>query len=204
MEDGQVYRIGGNEPIKVNVRVLSATHRDLEEAVAKGSFRQDLYFRLKVVTITLPPLRDRREDIILLAFNFMKEFSQRYGRNVTSMTADIRRAFTNYDWPGNVRELKGVVESMVALDRDGELGIDDLPDSTPLRQIPQREPEVMGQQSLIGQPLEIVEAFYIQKALELADGNREEAAKMLKIGERTLYRKIKDYHLITKKRSSPV
>ncbi len=204
LEDGQVYRIGGNEPIKVNVRVLSATHRDLEDAVAKGTFRQDLYFRLKVVTIALPPLRDRREDIILLAFHFMKEFSQRYGRNVTSIAAEIRRAFNTYDWPGNVRELKGVVESMVALDRDGELGIDDLPDATPLRKIPPGDGEVMGQQSLIGQPLEVVEAYYIQKALELANGNREEAAKMLKIGERTLYRKIKDYQLITKKRSTPV
>ncbi len=193
LEDGQVYRVGGNEPIKVNVRVISATHRDLEQAVAKGTFRQDLYYRLKVVTIKLPPLRERREDITLLATHFMKEFASRYGRDVKTISADVRRMFASYDWPGNVRELRHVIESMVAVDRDGILGIDDLPENEGLGKTQDAVAIPMGDSSLVGKPLAEVERYYIMQALEMAAGNREEAAEMLAIGERTLYRKIKEY-----------
>lgn len=201
LEDGQVYRLGGNDPIKVNVRVLSATHRNLEEAVAKGTFRQDLYFRLRVVTINLPPLRERREDIPLLVAAFLKEYSQRYGRPVTSISSDVRRALTAYDWPGNVRELRGVIESMVALDRDGVLGLDDLPDSSPLKAMPAEAALGAGNSSLIGRPFEEIEKYYIQKTLEMTNGNREEAARLLNIGERTLYRKIQEYDLAPRRKS---
>lgn len=201
LEDGQVFRIGGNEAIKVNVRLVSATNRDLEAAVAKGTFRQDLYFRLKVVTIKLPPLRDRREDVPLLAAHFVKEFSQRHGKQVNGITADVRRAMASYDWPGNVRELRNLIESMVVLDRDGILGLDDLPESEPLlRSHPSAPTLVVGPKNLVGQPLDTVERYYVEQALELTDGNREEAAKMLNIGERTLYRKIKQWGLEGKRR----
>ncbi len=193
LEDGQVYRVGGNEPIKVNVRVISATHRDLEQAVAKGTFRQDLYYRLKVVTIKLPPLRERREDITLLATHFMKEFASRYGRDVKTIAAEVRRMFASYEWPGNVRELRHVIESMVAVDRDGILGIDDLPENDGLGKAQDAVAIPMGESSLVGKPLAEVERYYILQALEMAAGNREEAAQMLAIGERTLYRKIKEY-----------
>jgi two-component system response regulator HydG len=195
LEDGQVYRIGGNDAIKVNVRVLSATHRNLEEQVAQGKFRQDLYFRLRVVTVNLPPLRERREDIILLATHFMREYSQRYGREVTGIAAGVRRAFEAYDWPGNVRELRSLIESMVALDRDGELGFDDLPDATPLGKLCPEDMPSPASAPLIGRPLEEVEKFYIQKALEKTEGNRDAAAELLKISVRTMYRKIKEYGL---------
>jgi two-component system response regulator HydG len=200
LEDGQVYRIGGNEPIKVNVRLLSATHRDLEAAVAKGTFRQDLYYRLKVVTIKLPALRERREDISLLAYHFLKELNQRHGKNVTTIAAELRRALTAYDWPGNVRELRNVIETCVVHDRDGILNLDDLPESEPLHAIKQIESATIGSDSLIGQPLEAVEKYYIEKALELTKGNREEAASLLKISERTMYRKIKEYGLVSKRK----
>ncbi len=193
LEDGQVYRVGGNEPIKVNVRVISATHRDLEQAVAKGTFRQDLYYRLKVVTIKLPPLRERREDLPLLAQHFLKEFATRYGREVKTIAAEVRRMFASYDWPGNVRELRHVIESMVAVDRDGILGVDDLPENDGLGKAQDAAAIPMGDTSLVGKPLDEVERYYILQALEMANGNREEAAEMLKIGERTLYRKIKEY-----------
>lgn len=193
LEDGQVYRVGGNEPIKVNVRVISATHRDLEQAVAKGTFRQDLYYRLKVVTIKLPPLRERREDIPLLAQHFMKEFASRYGRDVKTIAAEVRRMFAAYDWPGNVRELRHVIESMVAVDRDGILGVDDLPENDGLGKAQDAVALPMGDTSLVGKSLGEVERYYILQALEMANGNREEAAQMLQIGERTLYRKIKEY-----------
>lgn len=195
LEDGQVYRIGGNEAIKVNVRVLSATHRNLEAQVAEGKFRQDLYFRLRVVTITLPPLRDRREDINLLAYHFMKEYSQRYGREVTAISAEVRRAMAAYDWPGNVRELRGLIESMVALDRDGELGFDDLPDAAPLRRLAPEDALPAGELPLQGRSLEEIEKYYIRRALEQHEGNREAAADALKISVRTMYRKIKEYGL---------
>ncbi len=202
IEDGQIFRIGGNEAIKVNVRILSATNRDLEAAVAKGQFRQDLYFRLKVVTIRLPPLRERREDIPLLAAHFLKELSDRHGKAATGIAAEARRALAVYDWPGNVRELRNLIESMVVHDRDGILGLDDLPETEPIRRL---RPGAAGAQfpgDLVGQPLEAVERFYIQQALEQTHGNREEAATMLGIGERTLYRKIKQWGLDGKRRKT--
>ncbi|MCS7015872.1 MAG: sigma-54 dependent transcriptional regulator [Gemmatales bacterium] len=200
LEDGQVYRIGGNEAIRVNVRILSATHRDLEALVAKGAFRQDLYYRLKVVTIKLPPLRERREDITLLAHHFMKEMAQRHGKQVTGIAAEVRRVLTAYDWPGNVRELRNVLDSMVVHDRDGILGMDDLPEGELLWRAQGPSRTTSAEASLIGKPLEEVERFYIHQALELTQGNREEAARMLGIGERTLYRKIKQWGLNVRKR----
>src|SRR5947208_1670933 len=101
LENEEVFRIGSNEPIKVSVRLLSATNRDLEAAVAAGTFRQDLYYRLKVVTVKLPPLRERREDLPLLAAHFLKELNQRHGKRVTGIAEPVRKAMAAYDWPGN-------------------------------------------------------------------------------------------------------
>src|SRR5438874_994854 len=113
LENQEVFRIGSNEPIKVNVRLLSATNRDLEAAVVNGTFRQDLYFRLKVVTVKLPALRERREDLPLLTGHFLKEFNQRHGKQVTGISDPVRRLLDAYDWPGNVRELRNLIESML-------------------------------------------------------------------------------------------
>src|SRR5262249_14666506 len=110
LENKEVFRIGSNEPIKVNVRLLSATHRDLEAAVASGAFRHDLYFRLKVVTVHLPPLRERREDIPLLTAHFIKEFNQLHGKRVTSIAEPVRKRIATHEWKGNVRELRNQIE----------------------------------------------------------------------------------------------
>ena len=193
LENKEVFRIGSNEPIKVNVRVVSATHRDLDAAVAEGAFRQDLYHRLKVMTVKLPPLRERREDIMLLAAHFIKEFNAQHGKNVQTVAEPVRRAMMAYDWPGNVRELRNFIESMVVLDVDGVLGLDDVQDGQVVGKLPPAAGQSAGSSSLVGRPLSEVERYYTEQALALTNGNREEAAKMLGIGERTLYRNIKEW-----------
>jgi two-component system response regulator HydG len=195
LENGEVFRIGSNEPIRVNVRLISATHKDLDTAVKASEFRQDLYFRLKVVTIRLPTLRERREDIGLLAAHFIKEFNQRHGKHVKGIAEPLRKVLTAYDWPGNVRELRNLVESMVVQDSDGVLDLDDLQDADSLRRLLPAEAQAAGPNNLVGRPLTEVERYYIEQALQLTEGNREEASRMLGIGERTLYRVIQDWKL---------
>ncbi len=192
LEHGEIVRLGSNEPIPVNVRIISATNQNLEELVRQGKFRQDLYYRLKVATVRLPPLRERLEDIPLLVDHFVRELSAKHGRTVKAVQPAVRRAFMRYNWPGNVRELRNVIETMIVVDADGILGEDDLDQAG--FQLPKGGVE-LDESSLIGKPLVEVERWYIQKALELTNGNREEAARLLKIGERTLYRKIKRFGL---------
>jgi two-component system response regulator HydG len=195
LENQEVFRIGSNEAIKVNVRLLSATNRDLPAAVAEGKFRQDLYYRLKVVTVRLPPLRERREDIPLLVAHFLKEFNQHHGKHVKAIVDPVRRALAVYDWPGNVRELRNLVESMVVQDRDGILSMDDIQEGDSLRPLPTGTPAGAGSKDLVGRPLSEVQRYYIEQTLRLTEGKREEAARMLGIGERTLYRVIQDWKL---------
>jgi two-component system response regulator HydG len=195
LENQEVFRVGSNEPIKVNVRLLSATHRDLEAAVAVGTFRRDLYFRLKVVTVRLPPLRERREDVPLLAAAFIKEFNARHGKHVTAIADPLRRAMSAYDWPGNVRELRNLIESMVVQDRDGVLNLDDVQEGDGLLKASAPDAHPSGPGSLVGRPLTEVERYYVQQALDMTQGNREEASRMLGIGERTLYRIMQDWKL---------
>src|SRR5262245_31871155 len=172
LENGEVFRIGSNDPIKVDVRLLSATHRDLEAMIAEGKFRQDLYFRLKVGTVKLPALRERREDIPLLASHFLKEFTARHGKSVTSLAEPLRRAVARYDWPGNGRELRNTIESAVVQDFDGALDLDDLPEGDPLRRLerPEQVGPAAGADDLVGRPLAEVERYYIERALEQTGG----------------------------------
>jgi two-component system response regulator HydG len=202
LENQEVYRIGSNESIKVNVRLLSATNRDLEGAVAAGTFRQDLYYRLKVVTVKLPALRERREDIPLLTAHFVKEFSGRHDKHVGSVAEPLRKALAVYDWPGNVRELRNLMESLVVQDTDGVLGLDDLQEGDTLRRLPLSDNATTASTSLVGRPLIEVERYYIEQALQLTEGNREEAAKMLGIGERTLYRDMQEWKVQDKVREA--
>lgn len=193
LENQEVFRIGSNEPIKVNVRLLSATNRDLEAAIADGTFRQDLYYRLKVVTVKLPPLRERREDIPLLTTHFLKEFNERHGKHVKRIAEPVRKAMAAYDWPGNVRELRNLIESMVVQDLDCVLDIDDLQEGDNLRRAQFGESQPASPSNLVGKPLSEIERYYIEQTLAMTKGNREEAAQMLGIGERTLYRIIQDW-----------
>lgn len=195
IESGEITRVGSNEPIKVNVRILSATNRDLEKSIAEGTFREDLYHRLKVVTITLPRLADRREDIPLLIDYFMKEHAKRHQKTIRGISTAARRRLLTYDWPGNVRQLRNVIESMVVVDYDEVLDVDDLP-----QELAPVASEVVatganGLHELVGKPMSEIEALFISETLKATGGNRVEAANLLGIGERTLYRKIKEYGL---------
>ncbi|HEV3138782.1 MAG TPA: sigma-54 dependent transcriptional regulator [Pirellulales bacterium] len=195
LESGEITRVGSNEAIAVNVRILSATNRNLEDAIAAGTFRSDLYHRLKVVTIDLPRLADRSQDIPLLIEHFARQFSKRHHKSIDSMSAAARRRLIAFDWPGNVRQLRNVVESMVVVDYDGVLDLDDLPSElAPLQDAPEdaRGGSLSG---LVGKPLSEVERLFIAETLEQTSGNREAAAELLGIGQRTLYRKIKEFGL---------
>ncbi len=191
LEDGEIIRVGSNEPVRVNVRIISATKSYLPERVAQKQFREDLYFRIKGATISIPPLRSRREDIPLLIDHFIKQANKRHGNRVKAIGADARRALMAYDWPGNIRQLRNVIENMVVLASAEKLTAADLP------------PEIGGPAEAAGRQMEQLAGISLQQAeeqlirntLKMVAGNREQAAKILGIGERTLYRKIKEYGL---------
>jgi two-component system response regulator HydG len=192
LENGEVVRLGSNEPIRVDVRLISATNRKLDEMVAEKQFREDLYFRIKGITIVLPPLRERREDIPLLVHYFMQHAAEKYAKPIDGIDPDAQQVLMNYSWPGNVRELKNAVDTMVVLSNGNRLTVDSLP--------PGMGPAGRGSTAgsganVAGMSLEQLEKEAIVKTLEMVHGNREQAAKLLGIGERTLYRKIKEYGL---------
>jgi len=195
LENHEITRVGSNESIAVDVRILSATNRDLEEGIAAGTFREDLYHRLKVITIQLPRLTDRNADIPLLIEHFQNMHSQRHHKEIKSMTTAARRRLMAFDWPGNVRQLKNVLESMVVVDIDGVLDLDDLPDDLSTGELTVTDAGGRDLGKLVGKPLSEIEGMFIAETLEFTQGNREEAASMLGIGQRTLYRKIKEFQL---------
>jgi len=187
-----LQRVGGNANIAVDVRVIAATNRDLEKLVAEGKFREDLYFRLAVVPLKLPPLRERKEDIPLLAAAMIKEFALENGKKVSGMTADAQEALQRYDWPGNVRELRTTLQYGVTVARGERIGLKDLPE----RIFGSNSSSRGGASSLPGSfNLEKMEKYLIEKALEACGGSRTEAAQKLGISRRTLHRKLNFYHL---------
>ncbi len=206
LEDRKIARLGTNEELSLNVRLVAATNADLLEMVKQGSFRQDLYYRLSVVKVELPPLRERRGDIPLLTDHFLKELSTQYGKPYEGVSRAARRVLMAYDWPGNIRQLRNASERMLVLDTDGTLDLDDLPEEIMPAGGVESEGSYPSDRSgadfLIGRPFSEVERYYIERALDLADGKREEAAKMLGIGERTLYRKLKEYQKQQEEQSS--
>ena len=195
LESGEITRVGSNDPVQVDVRILSATNRDLDKSVAEGGFREDLYHRLKVVTITLPRLIDRREDVPLLIDYFVKEHSARHGKKINGLSTAARRRLLAFDWPGNVRQLRNIIESMVVVDYDEVLDLDDLPAELAPDDVMVERNQMGGLHELVGKSMDEIEELFIAETLKVTVGNREEAAKMLGIGERTLYRKIKQYGL---------
>lgn len=199
LEDRKVTRLGANDEIEVNVRLVAATNADMDKMVAEGKFRKDLFYRLNSMQVILPPLRDRKEDIPLLMEHFKKELCERTGKEVQGFSRAARQALMSYHWDGNIRQLRNTIERMVVLDMDGLLDVDGLPDDIAAL-VTEDSGEgadqfLSGSDSLIGRPLADVEKYYVQRALEITNGKREEAAAMLGIGERTLYRKIKEWGL---------
>jgi two-component system response regulator HydG len=201
LEYGEVFRVGSNEAVKVDVRLLCATNKNLEALVREGKFRDDLYYRLKVVTIDLPPLRERLDDLPILVDAFIKELSESHRKPITRISPEALRLFYQYPWPGNVRELRNAIESMIVLTKDDVLDVEDVPDFITARrgaQAAAAAPDLGDDGSEgpgSGVHLETAEKELIRQALALSQGNREKAAQLLGIGERTLYRKIKRFGL---------
>ena len=274
LEDRSFFRVGGTQPIRVDVRVISATNQSLKEAVALGTFRDDLYYRLNVLSVYLPPLRERRDDIPLLVRTFIAEFSRQHERSFHGITPEALQILVEADWPGNVRQLKNLIESMVVLAPEGEIRASDIPREIRERTLtmPVRLPAAQrgGGREITGQELEFIFRSLVELKVQLEDlrhriderpiervevievgpgsreqgagsrrieastadplepgpaeiepavvyrpgmtmadveraaidaalretrGNRRKAAEVLGIGERTLYRKLKDYAL---------
>ena len=196
LQEKQFERVGGNETLAVDVRLICATQRDLKEEIRKGNFREDLYYRLNVVPITLPPLRERREDILLLAEHFVDKFSKKMGKEIAGLSEDAKALLLRYPFPGNIRELENMLERAIALIKGKIIQPEDLPD------------EVCGQPSSIqdvckrirgSKPLasatKLFEKEYIQSVLEKTKGKKGQAADMLGISRKTLWEKIKELEI---------
>jgi DNA-binding NtrC family response regulator len=188
-------RVGSNKTLTADVRVIAATNKNLEEMVKAGTFRDDLFFRLRVMEINLPPLRERVGDIPLLAQTFLREFAKETGKNVKDFTAEALEALIGYVWPGNIRELRSALEHAVVVSRGERITVRDLPPS--LRPVATPMGATSPQRSLIQADLTVKEAEkqLIMRALKEANGNRTKAAARIGISRRTLYRKLHDYHL---------
>jgi DNA-binding NtrC family response regulator len=192
LEEQEVRRIGSNEVVKVDVRIIAASNRNLAERVEEGKFRQDLYYRLRVIEIEIPPLRDRREDIPLLVEHFLKKMGPERGR-VLSVSPRALSLLMSYTWAGNVRELENVLESAVALNRAGVIVPDDLPPEVcaATREVKRVEDLYVSLPSL-----DEVENRYLAHVLSVTGGNKAKAAAILGINRRTLYRKVEKYRLL--------
>lgn len=185
LQEGEFDRLGATAPTRVDVRVIAATNRDLEEEMRAGSFREDLYYRLNVVNLQIPPLRDRREDIPLLAEHFLDRYRTKNRREIHGLSREALGGLSAYSWPGNVRELENVVERAVVLDRDGVIDTDDLPDHISETPHEQRSLSIP-----LGTSLDEIERRVIHETLRMTDGDKKLAAKLLGIATRTIYRKI--------------
>ena len=192
LETKTFERIGSNVPIETNARVIVATNRNLEEMVTKGEFREDLYYRLNVLSVEIPPLRDRKEDIPLLAKAFLDQTALENNKNVTSMSREVLDIFSSYNWPGNIRELRNSIERMVVLCRETTLNANNIPPSI----IKQVSPELAKKyQTSDTLNIETNEKRLILQALDETSGNRTEAARKLGISRRTLHRKLNEYEI---------
>jgi len=197
LEQRELMRVGGSATIKIDIRLIAATNQDLEAAVEEGRFRSDLYYRLKVVTVRIPPLRDRSEDIPILARHFLSLYAKENGREGMTFSPEVMRALVGVPWDGNVRELRNVVESLVVLTPGDEIRLEDLASEyrgeaqergVPTAAVDDDEPRTMDE----------IERRAIIQALEKTGGNRTQAAEMLGIGLRTLQRKLKEYRMAGK------
>jgi two-component system, NtrC family, response regulator HydG len=196
LQEREIRRVGENKSRTVDVRVVAATNRDLAHGVAGGAFRQDLYYRLKVVALHVPPLRERRDDVLPLARVLLASAALRMKRKMSGLAPSAVDQLLRYAWPGNVRELENAMERAVALARGSRVEVEDLPE-----EIRRAFPTPVATSGTV-RPLEDVEKEYIIAALELNGGNQTRTAEQLRIGSATLYRKLKSYGLIGAKRAA--
>ncbi len=190
LEEGTIRPVGSDKESPVDVRVLTATNRDLETAVEEGRFRQDLYYRINVIQLAIPPLRARGTDVLLLAQHFLERFAAKSNRQVTGLSEPVAERLLNYPWPGNVRELRNVIERAVALTGTEKLSVEDLPEK--IREHRGSRMVLEGEDPGDLPKLEEVEQRYIQHVLEAAGGNKTLAAKILGVDRKTLRRKLKE------------
>lgn len=202
LQDGEFTRIGGSEVIKSDVRVIAATNVDLEQAIEAGKFRKDLFYRLSVFPVRLPPLRERIEDIHPLVFHFLERFKEKTGRLVTGISKEALRAFVSYEWPGNVRELENAIERAVIIASGRQIELDDLPESISNRafaataHVRQERARASSEGRNIGLEIELpatmgeIERLVIDATLDYTRGDKSRASRLLNIGRKTLYRKL--------------
>ncbi|MFL6228805.1 MAG: sigma 54-interacting transcriptional regulator [Pyrinomonadaceae bacterium] len=205
LQDGEITRVGGNEVLKVDVRVLAASNIDLERAVEEGKFRRDLYYRLSVFPIRLPALRERRDDIHPLVFHFLEHYKQKTGRFVSGISRDALDALTQYDWPGNVRELENAIERAVIIASGRQIEIDDLPEAISRTVLEERartrgsraraakEGRTVKLEIEVPATIDEIERRAIEATLDYTSGDKSRAARTLGIGRKTLYRKLEAY-----------
>ncbi len=186
LQEQKFERVGGEETIEVNVRVLAATNRDLEQCVREGKFREDLYYRLVVIQIHIPPLRERRDDIGPLAYHFLRRFAERSGKPIEGFTPEALDALTRFDWPGNVRQLENVLERAVVLAQHKLVDLGDLPDAI-------RKPAATALPQIDN--LNELERATIQRVLNETGWNMRQAARRLGISRTTLYSKLRRHAL---------
>jgi len=189
LEEREIRRVGGREVIKVNVRMVSATNKNLDALVTEGKFREDLLYRLNVVTLRVPPLRGRKEDIRKMTDRFIAKASSENNKTLAAVRPDFYRALESYDWPGNVRQLRNMVESAVLLSADGVL-------SSLSVVLPGSTRALSGELSIpAGMTLEQIECAILESKLRSNNGNRTLTADQLGLSRRTIQRKIKEHHL---------
>jgi two-component system, NtrC family, response regulator AtoC len=194
LQEEEIRRVGDNKPISVDVRVVAATARDLVAMVKDGSFREDLYYRLNVLQVRIPPLRERKDDIPLLVEHFIAKYRTRLGRNEMTISRDALRALMDYAWPGNVRELENTIERAMVLADSEWIAVDGLPDK--IREGREQTPQpLLGDELSIKKATDTIERELIRRALEKTGGNRTRAAELLEISHRALLYKIKEYGL---------
>lgn len=191
LQEREVYRIGGNKPIKVNIRIVAATNSDLEDMVKQGTFREDLYYRLNVVTLTIPPLRERKDDLPLLVKNFVQEYATKYQKEMPALADSAMEMFMNHPWPGNVRELRNVVERIVIFTDKTTIYAEDI---IPI--FPASVNKKEGKEGLAKEKA-LLEKERIEEVLKETYGNKSAAAKILGISRVSLYSKIKQYKVET-------
>jgi DNA-binding NtrC family response regulator len=196
LQDGEIRRVGDIDPINVDVRLIAATNKELPKLIEEGRFREDLFYRLNVIPIHLPPLRIRKDDIALLVTHFLKKYSDKEKKSITSVSQEAMKVFTGYHWPGNVRELENVIERAVILTNHNSILPEDLPQT--LRDSHKRGPELPD--ILDEQTLEEVEKHYILKTLDKYQWNQKQAADTLGISTTTLWRKLKTYGIEPKRK----
>ncbi|HRX80654.1 MAG TPA: sigma-54 dependent transcriptional regulator, partial [Pirellulaceae bacterium] len=188
LEESKLRPVGGDKEVSFNVRVLSATNRDLESAIEEGRFREDLYFRLNVIQLELPPLRARGTDVLLIARHYVRILAERAGKPITGISENAAEKLLSYSWPGNVRELRNVIERAVALTRYEQLAVEDLPEK--IRNYRSDQVVIAGHDPAELLPMEEVERRYIQHVLKTVGGNKTTAARILGLDRKTLYRKL--------------